>query len=855
MRLKKIIIVAGTTIALSSPLIALACVNFFPKEVVGSKRFIIDDNETKKAKQELKEALDNTIGTGDNAKLSFKYYTLTNSSQYTPSKLSWFKEVNNALQWLDPRLSFELIPRSNLTVEQGFRQKDGEMVSMFWSPDYHNIGTWIGFWFNGDYVVPNLWPTLYNDMTDGDIQPWQENLKQYLEDITINGDENYFQSYNSLLKIDEENYNKGNKTSYRSSIGDEIGYWADTTTQDFSKELVGWMNAQAAMLPWISDGPSTTKKIMVREGFHVPTNTYSADTFRDWFYDNSNASSQKFRYWLANGPFTTNKTPYNPSFNDATNNSFFQSTYNGLTNWKINGDWEWDNEENVWIPPKGTLTLGATSKMTATDSSGSNVFTLPSSGESLSSSSNIDDFTIYEDGNTEQINAAKEKLKNVTKYSFEIDSNRFTWNSTNGSTGYNLTAKDFFWGFIGYVLSVQLNINTNGYYLDLVDINIGETIKANNEFYDFYYTNASEQNKYAPWNLKPKLDVNDEENKTITFVLNKPNVNFIDILSKQYFQPLPIMNKKVQNIFSGPNSNNLVYTLSGNPSENKPLSLTLDLSKSNFSNLYGCESDPTGDIDWWSSGAYYVNNVTEQDITFIKNNSYFNQFPEGMYGNKNQKIGKVVMKYGGAFSDQITFIQFENNELDKSNIPISLIPKAAKMKGFTTQGVSVVNKSDIISYNTNVFQRDSNGITYLTSPSEKGGQVVETLDGEKRVLKPHVDVNYYNAIVKDFDVKDGNSIKIRKAINTAIDWFSLSAMAIPDDNPNFQQSVIPFGNFKIEENGEVTTFTEMANQNSKYALARNGLAGWTIDNYLNNWKKQFGINSYFLPIKKNKIKE
>lgn len=850
MRLKKILIVAGSTILLSSPLIALAFVNFFPKTELSSKRFIINDTETEIVKADLKQALDNTIGTGENANLTLKFYTLTKSSQYTPSKLAWFSELNRALKWLDPRLSFELIPRSNQTVEQGFRQKDGEMISMFWSPDYHNIGTWLGFWFNGNYTVPNLWPSLYVDMTDGSLTPWQNDLKEYLESIPVNGGTgNYFQSYDELNNIDEQNYMNGNKTSYRSSIGDEIGYWADTTEQQNAIDFVAWMNAQSPMLPWVSDGPSSTKKLMVREGFHSPTNTYSADTYRDWYYDGQNALSQKFRYWLANDPFATNKTPYNPSFNDTTNNSFFQSTYNGLTDWKINGDWEWDNESNTWIAPKGTLTLSGASKLEMFDSGGSNVGAMPKIG-SLSNQSSIEDFVIYESGNEEE---TKKMLEQATTYKFQIDPTRFKWYSMSGETSSYLTAKDYFWGFMGYVFSVQLNLNTNGYYLDLINLDVPATIKANEHFFDFYYPNASEMNKYSPWNLKPKLDIDNEENNTITFVLKKPNVNFLDILSKQYFQPLPIDNVKVQNIFAGPNGKYLVYNLGGNPSDIKTLSPTLNLSKTNFTQLYGCESDPaSNNFDWWSSGAYYVNGITEQDISFAKNNQYFNQFPDGMYGDKNQKIGQVIMKYGGAFSDQITYIQYKNNELDKSNIPISLIPEAAKLKGFTTQGVDSVSRTDIISYNTNVFQRDSNGITYLTSvPSSGKGTVVETLDGQKRVLKPNISKNYYEAIVKDFSQPNGNSMKIRKAINIAIDWFSLAAMAVPDDNPNFQQSVIPYGNFKVVDNDTNTTFTELANNDSNLALARNGVNGWTIDSYLKNWLKQFGTNRTYITNKKN----
>lgn len=842
MKLKRIAIISGISLLCASPLIALAFINFFPKNQTSDSRFIIQDETTKKLKEELKKALDDTIG---NNTLPLKFYTLTKTAQYTPSKLSWFSELDKALKWLDPRLDFELIPRSNQTVETGFRQKNGEMVSMFWSPDYHNIGTWLSFWFCDTYVVPDLWPNLYNELSDGDNQVWEDDLKSFLENEKLFAQEpqwfidkgftnNLFQSYDSLLEIDLVAKTNGQSTNFKSTnISNTIGEWADTADQENAISFVSWMNSQYQMIPWISDGPTTTKKLLVRENFHTPKNTYSEETFRDWYYDGNDAISKKFTIWLANDPFETNKTPYNPSFNDAANSQFFQSTFNGLTDWKINGDWEM-NDDGTWKKPEAELTLGAPTKIIMKDSNGSEIKTFPSSGNATSSSS-VDDFTIYKAGQEEDV---RNKAKSALKYEFIIDPQRFNWYSIDGNTNVPLTAADFFFGFLGYILSCDINVNTNSYFIDLMGLDVDETIKANTQFFDLIDTNLPENQKYSSWNIKIKNNLqssNDLSNSInkFTMVLKRPNVNFLDIIAKQYFQPLPIKNTLVQNIFQGKESSKgLYYTV------NSQGKASYDVKKSDFNNLYGSGNRFENYQNWWSAGSYYVTKATEQDITFKLNDNYFNQFPSDMFTNKNQKIGTVVMKYGGAFSDQLTYTQFQNNEIDRSNIPISRIDQAARtMKSsFRTEGVSNVSKTDIVSFNINVLERDDNNIGYKSADGVDSSRVVEDINENKRVLKSLVSKEYYNAIVKDFSVENGNSMKIRKAIINSIDWYSLAALAIPEDNPNFQISVIPYGNMPINKNG-FTTYYELASNELNYALMRRDI--WVILNYKNNWLKQF----------------
>ncbi|MGL4357767.1 MAG: hypothetical protein ACRCSY_03565 [Cetobacterium sp.] len=85
MRLKKIMINSLVLILVSSPFIALTFLNIFPKPDSVDSRYIIDDEITKEQKGVLKSALDETIA---DEKLIFKFYTLTQTTQYTPSMLS-----------------------------------------------------------------------------------------------------------------------------------------------------------------------------------------------------------------------------------------------------------------------------------------------------------------------------------------------------------------------------------------------------------------------------------------------------------------------------------------------------------------------------------------------------------------------------------------------------------------------------------------------------------------------------------------------------------------------------------------------------------------------------------------------
>ncbi len=858
MRLKKILITASIVALVSSPLIALTFINLFPKQNATNNRYLIEDEISKKANNgKLKTALDNTIG---DDQLNFKFYTLTRTNQYTPSMLSWFVELDKALGALDSRLGFELIPRTNQTVETGFRNKNGEMISMFWAPDYHNIGTWLGLHFYPNYQVPNLWPSLYEFLNSGistgalpadDVkfgplnsvfQPsqWAKSLIDFLKNpinnyvphISLPGTVNksLYQEYDKLLELDKivvKARPSVSKTGARESVANAIGIWADMNNQ-LAIGLINWMDQQNLALPWIANGPSTTLNTLVRNGYHTPTNDYSGKTFRDWYYDSTKVDGKNLTWWNPTDPFAVNRTPYNASFNDSTNNMFFQSTYNGLLDWKIVDDWKYDVDPvtNVgqWTPPKHSFIMSGASKIEFFKSE-TEMAPLFQLDRNVSLPGSAQPYHLEINTNHPQY---IEALTNSTKISFEVDAsdnNFFPWLSHDGKEQGRVRARDYFWGLMGYYLSTRLGINTNGYYLNLMNIDIHETIKANNIFYNGVYDSELGLASITPKNIN---DASSLFNK-FTIILTKPNINVLDIFSKQFFQPLPIKNPKVQKIFEIP-GNEALFDKEGN----------FLINNINFNTLYGSGEIKNNFTDWWAAGPYYVNRVSEQDIQFRINPKYFEILEKGgkkPFGN-NPKIENIIMKYAGAFSPQVTFEQFKTGEIDMSEIPAALIGDANKELGdhFRSEGVSIVARTDLIPYNINVYEFDDS--------EENAGFLVHKKDKDgNKILKSLVSKQYEKAIVKDFHLGEkGNSWIIRNAIAQSIDWYSLSALAYPNNNPSYQQSIVPFGNIRALS-GNLTSYPDFRNKPTYYETSANnsqiGFLRRTLDQYKKNWETQW----------------
>ncbi|MGL4357769.1 MAG: hypothetical protein ACRCSY_03575 [Cetobacterium sp.] len=127
-------------------------------------------------------------------------------------------------------------------------------------------------------------------------------------------------------------------------------------------------------------------------------------------------------------------------------------------------------------------------------------------------------------------------------------------------------------------------------------------------------------------------------------------------------------------------------------------------------------------------------------------NSNNNPLTEHPFGS-NPKIKNVVMKYAGAYSQQVTYEQFKTGEIDKSDIPSALISEAFNnfKTSFRTEGVSINSRSDLIPYNTNIYIVDDFLEPILDS---KGNKQIKSL----------VSPQYEKAIVADFNEgQEGNS--------------------------------------------------------------------------------------------------
>ena len=114
-----------------------------------------------------KNLIKNTISNLDSLagnKLTLNYYTLDNAPFFS-SKVTLFNDsVINAIDSAtNNKINFNLIPRSPTTFNAVYNNQNCELGSMFWSPDYNDVSSWIGYLFvsNSGWVNGNLWPCLW----------------------------------------------------------------------------------------------------------------------------------------------------------------------------------------------------------------------------------------------------------------------------------------------------------------------------------------------------------------------------------------------------------------------------------------------------------------------------------------------------------------------------------------------------------------------------------------------------------------------------------------------------------------------------------------------------------------------
>lgn len=894
MRKKSIAILLGSILAVSIPVAAFLTISTLGTQPKVSSSYIYMPNseESQNLKQQVSNALDATVG--QNGKLDLKFDTLTQENQYTAAENSWFLELDAAFRWIDPRLSFERTPRSNATVERSFYNNNTMMRSFFWSADYHNVGTWVGYNFTDLFAITNLYPSLYqyakdfqenpndqrfdikayktNDLgeyilnesgrpDEGNIlapqyQPknWIPDLSKQLysykipeiyvnyyaaapEDAKVPGIPSldglapanggsvanipYFYSWQELEQIDkaiqlgsiEVDGTKTNNTLFlRELMWNQIGYWADLKTsqpeeQQYWMGLVAWVNNQTSAIPYVSDaGPGTSTTTLATNGFHPVRNSNSDDNFRDWYVDSNVTSRNQFSFWFQTIPFGDTFTPFNPSFTRAPNSLYFQSTWNGLLNYKTIGDWSQDLS-----PPENKLFLQGAESINIKKSVDDTLPFHTVGGKT----ENLDTWYVNADDLNETANGS------VYEFNIPTGEKAFNWYGPNGTDNGDVTAQDYFAGVLAFVLSAKWNYNQNGYYTTLFNMDIEETIKANNHFYSSRPGDADnpDAKTYQGMDVFKMLSTEElaavENNNVFTLVQSSPNVNTLDVLTKQYFNPIPAQHSGVRYILER-NEEFLILNENGTKSVNEQ-------SDGFAENVYGASIDSGSNVTgWWSPGPYIVdssNGVSE--MVFKKNENYFNKFPDGFFRelDTHQDIETVIAKYGDGYSIQNNYVQFINNEVDTSIIPQANISEAFENQkdSIRTVGVEFLPRTDLITFNTDIYELDEYGIPLRDANGNK-------------IRRSYIPAEYETAIIDDLHLgSEGNSYKIRSGIMELIDWYSLSSLATPNNAPYYQNSVVPYGNGKMTN----TTFYQ-----TSLDLAHLGFTSIPYSQYQKNWEEQ-----------------
>ncbi|WP_353289832.1 MG321/MPN456 family lipoprotein [Ureaplasma ceti] len=843
----------------------------------------------------------------------------------TPGEVSFFEELNKTLKAINPNLSFNMIQRSPSTVQQGFYQQNADMISMIWSPDYNDVGTWLTYMFQ-DQQIANLWPavaaamnhkiTVVNETMNVEHKSWVDNLRNYIKKrnfgfkdkngqfVPLVNKENHVMDMNELMSYTEKGVSS---SAIYTSLSNAISAWADSpeakkyeavpmddndpnlykdgTYTSFhgglksfkasmQTNLMDFLTQYKPNIPYVQDGPNTKTASLVRLGAHAPENINSSKSFRDWYYNPEIYKGDGvFRNWLKGNPFLGNITVLNPSFNKGTNN-VLSSTFTNLFSWSTHGDFY--NQESAYKSNYG-LSLNADGAMTN-----------PKHLEEVIDSG-------FTDNSFSDIKCGIDK--DGSKY-VDIPIRPLPWVNYEGNTTNNihyLSPQDYWAGFKAYERSVSVKLNYNGYFMDLLGLDM---------------------NKMLSYPGNQARNTSPEQHKTFRIYFDNPTLSgsdIVDILTKQYFAALPEFSPLVQNITNDQKFESIAHVSQTNGVLNISDNKLVDMSK-----FYGCGfyQDPNVWKQLWSVGPYTVNQINTQQIVFKINKHYFGQSVEnpgpwkdvadnpnycqnflngkitiqkkiekdGKFTGKTEPVELPIKKfdevksiYSSAYNVQLAYEQFKINELDESDIPTAKLAETyanpTLSKEVYQKSTLKLDKSNLIPYNLRVLEVDGKGTIKLFDKNDKevpfsdkyvsmdkyGNYVFK--DGYHPKVKSKISDGYYDLIVKNFftpidatgpDGKllpaiDRSSAIIRTAINDCINWFALTSIIDSGKSQVIQNSFMPYGVDNLSDdisNSRLTYWslaiykvtTEMNPEFEKPGKRLGGITEWTWPEYINVWK-------------------
>jgi len=733
----------------------------------------------------------------------------------SPGVMDFFGSLNKAMKQIDERLSFDLTLRTPVSLNEGFYNRNVEMLSFYWGPDYNAVGTWLKYMFTDTYPIANLWHPLQRALINPKILPWQASLKDFLIKNDINPENN------SQIDIITNNKTQRGVDNYYVTLANLIGQWvfnnsnfitdlvSGLDTYGYGIKLVNWIASQNPTIPYVEDGPTTITPILVRENNFNPINFNSQINIRDWF-KNDKASNTTFNHATPNDPLFS-KTPYNTNFTTAPNTEFFRSTAINLTAWTTTGG----GNNNI----KGNTVSQKYERELKTE--------LISQGTNTSIANLITEF--------DKGLAASVTNPNARATEMTFDIKPIPWVDTKGnilevnSEKQYLSPVDFWAGFKAFDRSIETRINSNGYFISLPGIDIEKTL------------NYSENKKVNTATSALPFKV----------FFEKPTLSgreILDILENGYFSALPYFKQTVKNIVNDDDWNKQIAE--GNIAVN-PQSGVLNWENSkNINVLYGVGSPDEGPSNWndyASAAPYYVKGIDLQKISYGINSHYFDAFSKEVLANpesyftfqKKWKIGnetyskfETIDLFYKVTSDIVTFERFRTGSLDTSKIPTANLGKTNPSETYLL-GSEKINKSDLIPYNLQVYPK---GFSEVVNGVEVGSQsAIIAADGEPMwannkptysldkygnyvfpkdpLLKSNIAKPYYDLIVKDYYTpitENGRSATIRKAINDLINWSSLKSLVFPGISKSIQYSFLPFGVYDTGKGAEASKYWSLA---------------------------------------------
>ena len=470
-------------------------------------------------------------------------------------------------------------------------------------------------------------------------------------------------------------------------------------------------------------------------------------------------------------------------FNVSPTSSFFGNAYAGLTNYVATGT-NRDDGVNVTDQIKEKLVLELALSVTGyrkTTHSGlkgraqKNGSTDSSDGSSKNDYTKFNEWdaidTIYRDSSksiTEDPNYHK-ITQEATRYEFTINTS-LSWVDNAGrevkqnNQPVKLSSKDFERGFETYILSSNLGFNRNGYFIDLMGLDVEKTVGMDK-------TNGSSDGNGKGIEITDEnYDVENyrsvDDNKFNVY-LTSPFPFFLSMMSKEFFFPIPHTHPKVKALKLGKDS-----PLKYNQNNNRKI---LDQANTNFDGIYGGGVNAWKDT--WSVGPYYVESFNQAQIVFKRNQIYdaiiTPNLPKTRQENE-KPIPAIVSYFQPGATPEVFYSSYIAGGLSASAVPYSQQQDArSRFNGTGDLRWLKIQKT------AQSAQVTYSGKPYVANDStvQLNANITET---EAKFL--------YNS-------ESEEALTIRAGINGLINWKNLAIIDLPNSG-DVNYSTVPFGIFK-----------------------------------------------------------